>query len=207
LCKVDPLLLKPRFKELVDLLLTHLEVPEMSKFDEMEKLSACNNACWTVGLLSLFYAKEIKPYVELILKKLLKIISLPRLNKSLAQNVSICIGRLALVDPEIIACLLDEFLKQFCLSLRYINDSAEKREAFSGLCKAILHNPTGVMNYFAFFCDAICQYDNSPEELENLFQTLISSYRNTLKERWQDYFKTFPEKLKHKMTARFKLNA
>jgi hypothetical protein len=66
-----------------------------------------------------------------------------------------------------------------------------------------VENPTGVMNYFAFFCDAICQYDSAPDDLESLFQHLILSYKNTLKEKWADYFKTFPEKLKTKMINRF----
>jgi hypothetical protein len=61
------------------------------------------------------------------------------------------------------------------------------------------------MNFFAFFCDAICQYDDAPEDLENLFQNIILSYKNTLREKWMDYFKMFPEKLKGKMTDRFKL--
>jgi transportin-1 len=75
----------------------------------------------------------------------------------------------------------------------------------SGLCNAIVKNPTGVMNYFAFFCDAICQYDNAPEELEQLFQFLIQSYKNTLKEKWVEYFTLFPDKLKIKMTVRFNI--
>jgi transportin-1 len=73
------------------------------------------------------------------------------------------------------------------------------------LCKSILNNPNGVINYFAFFCDAISQYDNAPTDLESLFQNLISSYKTTLKERWNDYFKLFPEKLKAKMRLRFKV--
>lgn len=77
---------------------------------------------------------------------------------------------------------------------------------FSGLCKAILNNPSGVMNYFTFFCDAICHYDNSPKELEDLFQNLIISYKNTLRGKWMEYFKNFPDKLKHKMTIRFKIH-
>jgi transportin-1 len=116
------------------------------------------------------------------------------------------------VDPELASLYVDQFLKQFCLSLRSINDSIEKREAFkyiinskiSGLCNAIIHNPNGVINHFAFFCDAICQYDNSPQELENMFQNLIFSYKNTLKGKWNDYLKLFPEKLKQKMNERFK---
>jgi transportin-1 len=75
----------------------------------------------------------------------------------------------------------------------------------SGLCKSIINNPNGVINYFAFFCDAICQYDNAPLDLENIFQNLILSYKNTLGEKWMDYFKLFPDKLKAKMRLRFKV--
>ena len=120
--------------------------------------------------------------------------------------MAICIGRLSIVSPEIISEYLDQFLKQFCLSLRYINNSSEKQEAFSGLCKAIIINPNGVINHFAFFCDAICQYDNAPYELEQTFQNLIFSYKNTLREKWFDYFTLFPDKLKKKMKSRFNLN-
>lgn len=78
LCKIDANLLKPKFKELIDLLVYYLEVPELTKFEDMEKLSACNNSCWTLGLLSLYCPNEIRPYILQILKKLLKVISLPR---------------------------------------------------------------------------------------------------------------------------------
>ena len=77
---------------------------------------------------------------------------------------------------------------------------------FSGLCKCIPYNPNGVMNHFAFFCDAICQFETAPHELEVMFQNLIFSYKNTLKERWADYFKLFPEKLKMKMLKRFQFS-
>ena len=59
--------------------------------------------------------------------------TLKKLNKSLAQNVSICIGRLAMAYPEKISKFIDSFLKQFCLSLRVINNSKEKQEAFTYL--------------------------------------------------------------------------
>ena len=65
------------------------------------------------------------------------------MNKSLAQNISICIGRLALTDSEKVGKYMDLYIKPFCISLRHVNDSIEKRDAFRGLCKAILHNPKG----------------------------------------------------------------
>jgi len=67
-------------------------------------------------------------------------------------------------------------------------------------------NPNGVINYFAFFCDAICQYENPAPELERMFQNLVGSFKNTLREKWFDYFKLFPEKLKIKMANRFQIN-
>jgi len=62
------------------------------------------------------------------------------------------------------------------------------------------------MNFFAFFCDAICQYDDAPVDLENLFQNIILSFKNTLKEKWFDYFNLFPKQLKEKMILRFRLD-
>ena len=52
------------------------------------------------------------------------------LNKSFIQNLSICIGRLSLVDPKKISAYLDIVTRPFCLSMRNVNDSPEKRDAF-----------------------------------------------------------------------------
>ncbi len=109
------------------------------------------------------------------------------------------------MDPERVSDYLDRFLKQFCLSLRYINNTQEKQDAFAGLCKAIINNPNGVINHFAYFCDAICHYDNAPYELEQTFQNIVISYRNTLKDKWMEYFILFPEKLQKKMSSRFNI--
>jgi len=39
-----------------------------------------------------------------------------------------------------------------------------------------------------------------------MFQKLIFSFKNTLRERWFDYYKMFPVKLKIKMAERFEIN-
>jgi len=140
------------------------------------------------------------------MQKIIKLLKAPKLNKALAQNISICVGRIALVLPEKVANYLDVFIKQFCLALKFVEDSSEKQEAFTGLCKALLYNPNGVMNHFAFFCDAVSQYDNAPFELETLFQNIMFSYKNILKENWGNYIKSFPEKLRNKITFRFSID-
>jgi len=137
IARYDKIILKDNINYITDNLIRNLELPDMTNKSskdnndiEMEKLSICNNTCWTIGILAISYPDCIKDSVHIIMKKLIKIISLPRLNKSLAQNVCISIGRCGNVLPEIISNYLDQFLKQFCLSLRNIKDSLEKQEAF-----------------------------------------------------------------------------
>ncbi len=110
-----------------------------------------------------------------------------------------------MIAPKIVAVYLDEFLKHSCLFLRNLKNSEEKTEAFKGFCKAILHNPNGVINNFPFFCDAVSFYDDAPYELESLFKNLIFSFKISLKENWSDYFENFPQKLKEKMYERYEL--
>ena len=97
-------------------------------------------------------------------------------------------------------------MKQFCLSIRFADDSREKQEAFIGLCRSILANPQDLINHLPYFCDAICQYENPPEELNKLFNDLINSYKLSLQNKWNDIFCNLPEKLQKKMIYRFNIS-
>ena len=112
---------------------------------------------------------------------------------------------MAYSNPQEIGKYMDSFVKHFCLSIRYADDSQEKQEAFIGLCRSIIANPQGLINHLPYFCDAICQYENPPAELNDLFYDLINSYKSSLQNRWYDIFQNFPEKLQKKMIYRFKI--
>ncbi len=95
-----------------------------------------------------------------------------------------------------------------------MEESPEKQDAFKypynliffrGLCQTIYQNPNGVISYFAFFCDAICRYNTSNSELMNCFQNLLTTYKNTLNEKWDDYFNEFPEALRTQMKEKFEI--
>lgn len=135
--------------------------------------------------------------------KIIAIFGLPKLNKSLAQNAAILIGRLALVNSLEISKYIDSISKQFCLSIKFVPDGIEKQEAFKGLCQSVIQNPNGILKYFAFFCDCLCNYKSTDNELELLIQNIISSYMSLLGEKFAEYFNSFPEKLKQKMKLRF----
>jgi transportin-1 len=66
----------------------------------------------------------------------------------LAQNISITLGRLGLINPEGVAKYLEKISKQWCVSLRYLKGDAnndEKFQAYKGLCYTIARNTNAIM--------------------------------------------------------------
>lgn len=131
LCKVDTNLLYDNINPLIEILTNHLQILDIKNArSDINLISVCNNSCWTLGILAITFREKICNYVQRIMENLLKIIRAPKLNKALAQNISICIGRLGLASPEKVSIYLELFTKQFCMSLKTAGDSIEKQEAF-----------------------------------------------------------------------------
>jgi transportin-1 len=59
----------------------------------------------------------------------------------LIENVSACVGRLALVDPKFVAPDLPRFLCGWCDGLGKIRDPSERHDAFTGFVQVIYANP------------------------------------------------------------------
>ena len=53
----------------------------------------------------------IKPYTDEIVEKLKTIFSSKKLNKSLAQNIAITLGRLGLINPDAVSVHLEHIAK------------------------------------------------------------------------------------------------
>lgn len=85
--KVEASLLHIDFNRVMELLIKNLELPENGKFDnnDMERLSVCNNSCWTLGIVAVYCGSNIEKYLDTIIRKLLKILCVPKvLNINLA---------------------------------------------------------------------------------------------------------------------------
>lgn len=100
---------------------------------------------------------------------------------------------------------LDKIIKPFCISLRNISDSPEKRDSFKGLCKSIFFNPKAIIHSFGFFCDAICLFEQPSTEIETMFQTLITSFNVFYSTQFNAAVNALPENLRMKMINRFNL--
>lgn len=93
------------------------------------QLTVCNNACWCLGEMAVSPVNQeiIKPYADEIVQKLTIIFSSKKLNKSLAQNIAITLGRLGLINPEAVAVHLEKIAKQWCVSLRYLKNNNDEK--------------------------------------------------------------------------------
>ena len=172
------------------------------------QLTVCNNACWCLGEMAVSPINKeiIKPYTEEIVSKLTQIFQSSRLNKSLAQNIAITLGRLGLISPEGVAQHLDKIAKQWCLSLKYIKGDSndEKHQAYKGLCYTIGRNSKAIQAHFPYFCSAIVDYKNPRQELHLIFKAILETFKQSCgDEYWAEYINKFPEDLKRGLINRF----
>ena len=89
-------------RELIAAALATLEPSAITR----DAMSACNNACWSIGELAIKLPPEdVAPCTLPALESLLRILSVPggALPRSLVENSAISLGRLAWVCPEPLA--------------------------------------------------------------------------------------------------------
>lgn len=124
-----------------------------------EFVSACNNAAWSVGEIALHIGiidestgerdADFPRYIPALVERLIPILlnaGKARSPKSLIENAAVTIGRLALVQPQLVAPHLDSFATPWCQALWEIKDNSEKDSAFRGFCAMIEINPQGIQN-------------------------------------------------------------
>ncbi|XP_015118772.2 transportin-1 [Diachasma alloeum] len=159
-------------------------------------ISVCNNASWAIGEISIKLGQDTSSYIPLIITQLIDIINRPNTPKTLLENTAITIGRLGYVCPQDVAPMLQQFVRQWCISLRNIRDNEEKDSAFRGMCQMITVNPAGVVPDFVFFCDAVASWVTPREDLKDMFQKILHGFKNQVgAENWKRFSDQFPPQL------------
>ncbi len=139
-------------------------------------ISVCNNATWAIGELCIQLGAGMKDYHSLVLSQLIDNINRPGTPKTLLENTAITIGRLGLVCPTEVAPYLPQFIAMWCTTLRNIRDNDEKDSAFRGVCSMISVNPSGILQHFMFFCDAIASWSAPKDDLKAIFHKVRYYY-------------------------------
>jgi len=169
--------------ELLDILQAKLKIA-MADFnidneDDYQRILVCNNGCWAIGEIAGILPDTVKKHQIAIINSLADILNkdiiqeLSKRNEDVlrhfAKTVAITLGRLGLIDPQQAAYCLPIIIKPWCIALRYISVSDEKIQAFRGLCAMIPFNPIGIADSFPYFCEALIEFSDPPNELEQTF--------------------------------------
>ncbi|XP_026462930.1 transportin-1-like [Ctenocephalides felis] len=169
-----------------------------------EHISVCNNATWAIGEISVKLGSDTKNYIPLVLNQLIDIINRPNTPKTLLENTAITIGRLGYVCPQDVAPMLQQFVRQWCTSLRNIRDNEEKDSAFRGMCQMITVNPAGVVPDFIFFCDAVASWLHPKDDLKDMFTKILHGFKNQVgEENWTRFSDQFPPQLYERLRSMY----
>ncbi|XP_063238810.1 transportin-1 [Bacillus rossius redtenbacheri] len=169
-----------------------------------EFISVCNNATWAIGEIAVKLGPETRPYISMFLNELITIINRPNTPKTLLENTAITIGRLGYVCPLDVAPLLQQFVRQWCTSLRNIRDNEEKDSAFRGMCQMITVNPGGVVPDFIFFCDAVASWVSPKPDLKEIFHKILHGFKTQVGEsNWKRFSDQFPPQLKERLSSMY----
>jgi len=171
-----------------------------------ELISVCNNATWAIGEISIQLGGEMQPFVNHIIKPLIVIINQPSTPKTLLENTAITIGRLGFVCPNEVASLLPQFARPWCTSLRNIRDNDEKDSAFRGICAMISANPSGIIQDFIFFCDAVASWVDPKIDLKEMFYKILHGFKDQVgDESWNQFAEQFPPALKERLSKNYEV--
>jgi len=173
---------------------------------KVEFISACNNAAWSVGEVALRYGRddpEFQQWVGPLIARLIPILLHPKAPRSLHENAAVSIGRIGLMHPTLVAQHLPEFAQAWCQALYEIRDNEEKDSAFRGFCTLVQTNPAGIAKSILWFCNAIVRWTSPTPELNSMFQTLLSGFKQHDPSGWAQQVASFPPGIQERLHQRY----
>jgi transportin-1 len=133
--------LQPVLPMILEILITQLDVSSLGYDPEHTGFGVVNNACWSLGEISVRQKEGMANYVDQLLTKLATILFDPKLPESLNENAAIAIGRLGIGCPEKLAPHLEQISPTWLSAISRVMWTEEKVHAFWGFNKTILCNP------------------------------------------------------------------
>ncbi|KAB5545624.1 armadillo-type protein [Coniochaeta sp. 2T2.1] len=169
---------RPALPNILPILLKQLDLDDILDDDIDASFNVINNACWSAGEIAIRYGKEMEPYVQELLERLVEIVSNPRVPKQVNENAAVALGRLGLDNHDQLAPHLDKFAGEFLESMDDVDPSEEKASAFKGFSMVVAKNPQALESSLLHYFTAIARYRDlglqSPyrQDLHNVFQAV-----------------------------------
>jgi len=181
-------------------------LPLLVKGMNLRFVEATNNAIWALGEILMKSAPDLlQAYVPQIYSKVMDVFEHPEAN-TILETCAVTIGRLALINPAIVAQDLQKMVKPLCIALRNLPDDAEKEDALRGLCEAVRQKPEYILPDFQSFCDVIASFYNPNPPLRDLFGNLLHAFKNQANPaEWKRVFDSFQPRIKNTLQKTYNL--
>ncbi|CAK7567463.1 MAG: hypothetical protein SEPTF4163_005428 [Sporothrix epigloea] len=174
--------LQPCLGTILPILLKQLDLDLILDTEIDSGFSVINNACWSVGEISIRHEDEMAPFADELLKRCVEIMTNPCVPHGVIENAAIALGRLGLSCSESLAPHLRTFAKDFMVAMDDISPSEEKATALLGFTLVVTENPKAMEKDLLHYFRTIATYEDiglrSPikQKLHNAFQHIISVY-------------------------------
>ncbi|ORY16360.1 armadillo-type protein [Clohesyomyces aquaticus] len=179
--------LRPNLSGILEVLIKQLELNQVLLDGEETGYSVINNACWSVGEISMRQREGMQPYVERLLQKLATILFEERVPESLNENAAIALGRLGIGCSQYLALHLAQIAPPFLKAMRNVIWTDEKGHALTGFMQVILANPPAMEQCLLEFFVEMAQADRNlvtgPDEqkvFRETFQQVIQQYKTMI---------------------------
>jgi len=198
-------------KNCIDYLVPYLpEILPLCAKSLMENTSALvsNNASWAVGEICVKVGPDfMAPYLENIVPALVSVLlrQQGQPQHMVLQNICITLGRLGLVCGHQMGKTFPDFIRIWCLVMKWVKPDHEKITAFQGLCNLIKANPQAGLTCIQELTAAIASFYPAPQALEPNFREILHSYKQTLGVSWKGVYAQFPDDLKRRVGTMYKL--
>ncbi|KAF2087120.1 ARM repeat-containing protein [Saccharata proteae CBS 121410] len=178
--------LQPFLPSILEILIAQLELDVHIVDIEDNSYSVINNACWSVGEISMRQREGMAPYVDRLFQKLATILFNDKAPLSLNENAAIALGRLGVGCAQQLAPNLAQFGPNFVQAIRQVDWTDEKGHALNGFVKMVLCNPQAMEQCLLDFLDEMAmapseflQGPNADGPLEP-FQKALVQYKNLI---------------------------
>ena len=174
--------IRPRIQQLLQLCTIHMTIPHMDE----QVTAVSNNATWATGEIAVQLKQDILPYVPTLLNQLVPIlVNQHSVKQTLRENAAITVGRLGLYCAEAVAPHLHHFAGIWCVVLRDSRDNSEKESAYTGFCRIVLANPSGLVKDLLLFCEAVVRWKVVSGELNEGFRRVLEGFCRGMGGEWE----------------------
>jgi transportin-1 len=153
--------LQPCLPDILKILVSQLEISQVIVDAEETGYSVINNACWSVGEISMRHREGMQPYVEPLLQKIATILFNDKVPESLNENAAIALGRLGLGSSQLLAVHLAQIAPPFLRAIKNVMWTDEKGHALTGFMRIILANPPAMEQSLLEFFSEMAKADRN----------------------------------------------